>query len=254
VSKSIWFEDFVHLDTLETNSTTITMDEGFYYWRVWAFDEAGNSSYPSVDSFGMDISAPLAPVLVGPSAGDTLALSSQDSVSLIWMSSEDGWSGIESYEVCYMDSLAHVQAPDTVFTFLPYPVTYFAWKVRAYDCAGNPGPWSEEWSVGIVDVDEDEVSLPQSPEFALFSCWPNPSRGEVHLRYQAPEGSRVMLQVFDASGRLVRSLADGKGSGIEQRVVWNGADGMGIRASAGIYYAILKAGGRMESRKILLLE
>jgi hypothetical protein len=230
------------------------MDEGFYYWRVWAFDEAGNSSFPAVDSFGTDITPPLAPGLVGPSTGDTLVLSIQDSLTLIWSSAEDGCSGIESYEVCYMDSLASVKAPDTSFVFLPYPVTHFTWKVRAYDCAGNPGPWSEEWYVGIVDIDEGEASLPQSTEFVLHSCWPNPSRGEVHLRYQVPEGSHVTLQVFDASGRLVRSLADGKGSGIEGRAVWNGADGMGIRASAGIYYAILRAGERMQSRKILLLE
>ena len=67
-------------------------------------------------------------------------------------------------------------------------------------------------------------------------------------------GGYVQLRVFDASGRLVRTLVDGfRGAG-RQRAKWDGRDASGNAASSGIYFYLLEAVGFSESRKMVLLK
>src|SRR5262249_53686378 len=70
--------------------------------------------------------------------------------------------------------------------------------------------------------------LGDTGKLALFSSYPNPVRrdGSV-VSFELPARDGVRLQVFDASGRLVRTLlAAPAGPGLV-RVRWNGADDRG---------------------------
>jgi hypothetical protein len=68
---------------------------------------------------------------------------------------------------------------------------------------------------------------------------PNPFAGSTSIRFQVPEaagGSRVRLDVFDLSGRRVRTVAEGAYLPGAYTVTWDGSDASGRRAGAGVYF------------------
>ncbi|MBI5838038.1 MAG: VCBS repeat-containing protein [Candidatus Eisenbacteria bacterium] len=96
---------------------------------------------------------------------------------------------------------------------------------------------------------------------ALFQNRPNPCRGATTIRFQLPVRARgaagtgaVRLTVHDASGRLVRTLADGALAPGTYTRTWDGTESGGARAASGIYFCRLAAGGEVLTRKMLLVK
>ncbi|MBZ0269461.1 hypothetical protein K8I85_15000, partial [bacterium] len=61
----------------------------------------------------------------------------------------------------------------------------------------------------------------------------------------------VRVDVFDAGGRRVRTLADGPRSAGRQQVVWDGRSAGGVAVGTGVYFVRLQAAGRLETAKVL---
>jgi hypothetical protein len=80
----------------------------------------------------------------------------------------------------------------------------------------------------------------------------SPARGSATLRYALPHAGEASVTVFDAAGRILRTLGTGpRGTG-DQRLVWDGCDRSGRRVAPGIYYLKL-ATGRVSATRTLLL-
>ena len=62
------------------------------------------------------------------------------------------------------------------------------------------------------------------------------------------------LRVFDVSGRLVTTLLDEHRPAGEHVARWDGRDARGATAASGLYFARLEAGGRTETRKMVLMK
>ncbi|MBK9471879.1 MAG: T9SS type A sorting domain-containing protein [bacterium] len=62
----------------------------------------------------------------------------------------------------------------------------------------------------------------------------------------------VRIRVYDASGRLVRSLAEGTTFAGRHRLDWDGRDDAGRRAAAGLYLIRVESGSRAATRKVVL--
>ncbi len=63
----------------------------------------------------------------------------------------------------------------------------------------------------------------------------------------------VHLAVYSASGRKVRKLVSGHMRAGRNSIAWDGRDGAGQPVSSGVYLYRLEAGGRSETRKMLLI-
>ena len=87
-------------------------------------------------------------------------------------------------------------------------------------------------------------------EFA--APWPNPSSGETHFSYALAQEAEVRLEVLDVSGRRIATLDQGSRAAGTHPVRWNGVDESGRRARAGIYFARLTVGPRIETRRFAL--
>jgi hypothetical protein len=93
------------------------------------------------------------------------------------------------------------------------------------------------------------TSAPVTSARVAFTASPNPSRGEVTLRFQTAEPWRLVIA--DASGRRVRDLGAGAGAGAPVSLSWNGRDQGGRRVPAGIYWARLTlVGGSVTTRLV----
>ncbi len=119
------------------------------------------------------------------------------------------------------------------------------------DGTGRSGPLASEWVLALGDV--VGVSESASPGFALHAVVPNPFRARTALGFDMARREPVTLRIFDVGGGLVKTLVDGVLSPGAHRVEWDGTDEGGRRKGAGIYYAQLRGGGLVRSRRVALL-
>ncbi|MCK5407239.1 MAG: T9SS type A sorting domain-containing protein, partial [Candidatus Krumholzibacteria bacterium] len=74
------------------------------------------------------------------------------------------------------------------------------------------------------------------------------------INFVLPTTQHVRLSVYDATGRLVRTLVDDtKGFGTHS-VEWNGTDNLGNEVGSGVYFYRLETGKFQQSRKMVLLK
>jgi hypothetical protein len=125
----------------------------------------------------------------------------------------------------------------------------YHYKATSIDFSGNESdPTGPGSSTGTTrDVIPDR--------FALYQNVPNPFNPSTVIHYDvADAGGRITLQVFDVSGRLVKTLVDEAQSAGRKSVSWDGRNGLGSRAASGVYFYRLEAPGHVETRKMVLLE
>ncbi|MFQ5599590.1 MAG: FlgD immunoglobulin-like domain containing protein, partial [Candidatus Krumholzibacteriia bacterium] len=84
---------------------------------------------------------------------------------------------------------------------------------------------------------------------------PNPFNPSTTLRYGLERLAPVRLAIFDARGRLVRTLVDTPSAPAGfYSLTWDGQDDRGRRAASGTYHARLEVGGRVYGHRLTLLK
>ena len=91
------------------------------------------------------------------------------------------------------------------------------------------------------------------PKLYLDVNHPNPFTGMTQITYSVPPGSAGTFAIYDASGRLVRTLALEQLGG-EDSVLWDGSNDAGEAVEAGAYFYRLTVGNTSISRQMLLLK
>jgi len=105
--------------------------------------------------------------------------------------------------------------------------------------------------VGSADVADEPVA--RAPVTRLLPGRPNPFRGSAQISFHLAQPGEVKLSVYDASGRLVRTLAHGRYSAAPQTVTWDSRDETGHAVANGIYFAKLRAGASEQQQRLVLL-
>jgi hypothetical protein len=82
---------------------------------------------------------------------------------------------------------------------------------------------------------------------------PNPFAGTTSIELALGARSRVTARVFDASGRLVRTLVDGTLEPSRRELIWNGRDDAERSVASGIYFVDVRVDARTFHRKVVLL-
>jgi FG-GAP repeat/FlgD Ig-like domain len=82
--------------------------------------------------------------------------------------------------------------------------------------------------------------------------YPNPFNPRTKLEYRLMAPVHVRLDVYDLRGRLVQTLVDETQLAGPQAVMWEGQDDSGRAMASGVYFARLRAGEMVWSRKMLL--
>jgi hypothetical protein len=97
------------------------------------------------------------------------------------------------------------------------------------------------------------VSMP-APPTSLRQNYPNPFNPSTNIAFGLSGDADITLRIYDASGRLVRVLAEGRREAGAHIEVWDGMDESGRPASSGVYFYRLRVGRFGETKKMILLQ
>lgn len=185
-----------------------------------------------------------------------------------WRSTTDPQGGPLTYRV-RLHSIApqpcclfEFTTPETLFSYTGYlgPSRTYEWTVTAIDGQGNERVSRDAFRFTTNATTGVPVPAPPPgvPQVVLRQNRPNPVRSFTFVDFElggTPGWVPVTLRIYDASGRLVRTLLQDFVEPVPTQcsITWDGNDDRGRRASSGIYYYRLEVGGAMESRRLVLL-
>lgn len=97
------------------------------------------------------------------------------------------------------------------------------------------------------------AAVQRAPRLEIQSARPNPFGRETALSFTLPRAMAARLMITDVSGRRVRELWRGDLPAGSHTMRWNTLDDRGRRAASGIYFAALRAEGRLIRTRLVLL-
>ncbi len=244
-------------DTTGILLDTFNLSEGQYYWRVMAFDLAGNfGTYSSSWTFGIDTTAPDIQYVLNLPDDASAPYGPYEVTSKVY-----DLSGIKT---AYMftqtnggawDSTAMFSASDSLRDSIPeinpatdetLSVSYYLKVTDMLDHQSVSGTYSFQ-AIGPSGVaGKPESSLPTI--YALQNAYPNPSRGQTTFKYQLPKESRVSLTVYNVVGQAVKRFDLGAQPAGYHQINWNDKT-----LPNGVYIYQLKAGTFSSTKKLMIV-
>ena len=106
-----------------------------------------------------------------------------------------------------------------------------------------------------VSVAERTEEKPNS--FELYQSYPNPFNPETKIVFFIPPSAqqqRVVIKIFDLTGRLVRVLFDREVAPGRYELIWDGRDAHNNELASGTYVYRLEAGDRVIVKKMTLVQ
>lgn len=113
----------------------------------------------------------------------------------------------------------------------------------------SPSNWAFTWLGSMIDnpvSNEPEGGVPQV--FELHPNYPNPFSTSTTIAYDLPEAARVTVRVYNVLGQEVATLVDDERPAGQHEVQFEASD-----LATGTYIFHIRAGSRLQARKMLLV-
>ncbi|HZM17258.1 MAG TPA: right-handed parallel beta-helix repeat-containing protein [Candidatus Krumholzibacteria bacterium] len=158
----------------------------------------------------------------------------------------DSSSGFAPSAANFVTSVA---SPDTTVDLGP-PGTCDNYTVSAVDTDGYASGYAAKAQLSPPT----DSPLPVAWRFRLQPSVPNPFNPTTTIRFELEHVAPVRLEIFDLTGRLVRTLLQGTQGAGAHGILWDGRDGRGERVPSGVYLLRLQSEGRALSQKLAVLK
>ena len=99
------------------------------------------------------------------------------------------------------------------------------------------------------NVQEDNLSASLPFSFTLSS---NPAYGEVTIQYTLPTTTTVSIKIYDFTGRVVKTIQQGREKSGFHIKYWNGETENGDKVSSGIYFCRIVTDNFSATRKLII--
>jgi hypothetical protein len=90
------------------------------------------------------------------------------------------------------------------------------------------------------------------PTFDLFPPVPNPGRGVAEFRFYLSTSTEVVIEIYDVTGRPVKSDRLGTLDRGQNRYLFNGVNDAGSTVPSGVYFARVSVGGLVRTQKFVI--
>jgi len=91
-------------------------------------------------------------------------------------------------------------------------------------------------------------------DFEVYPAYPNPFNPVTTIGYYLPNEGSVNITIYDMMGREIKVLQSGIQTPGHGKVQWNASNDKGQPVSAGVYLYQINIGGKMYSKKMVLLK
>jgi hypothetical protein len=105
-------------------------------------------------------------------------------------------------------------------------------------------------AMGNTGAEEDGNPAGAAPR--LLSAGPNPSTGQVFIRYELASSASVVLEIFGPSGAEVRRFMQESQPSGSHEIRWDGRDGAGRAMPSGVYLTRIEMDGRVVKGRVVL--
>lgn len=114
---------------------------------------------------------------------------------------------------------------------------------------------------GAYDVGADEYyaasgvtepGLPVAEAAVLGNAYPNPFNPSTQIRVEVARAVSVRLDIYSLLGQRVATVWNGHLPPGRHRFEWDGRNDAGTAVSAGVHFAVMKTGHRLQCRKLIL--
>ena len=95
--------------------------------------------------------------------------------------------------------------------------------------------------------------LPDGLVSGLGDPFPTPFNAEVTIPFVLAEAGPVRLTLYNLMGQQIRVLADEWVAAGAHSMRWDGRTAVGTEAASGVYWAVLQAGGAVQTAKLALI-
>ena len=131
---------------------------------------------------------------------------------------------------------------------------YYSWVLTATSGEDYILEGTGELTVPSAERFTLELKAVVPATFTLHQNFPNPFNPITSLRYDLPEQAQVTLTIYDLMGREITQLVNTAQEAGYKSVQWNATDIYGKPVSAGVYLYQIRAGGFVQTRKMVLLK
>ncbi len=121
--------------------------------------------------------------------------------------------------------------------------------VHVEDFAGNKT--ENEYNITVTGVEEEEM-IPM--QYALEQNYPNPFNPTTTIKVAVPKKGKVTIKIYDAIGRLIKTLNKSVLNPGYHEFIWNGINNNGFKVSSGVYFYQMKANKFNVVKKMILLK
>ncbi len=231
-----------------------------YYWKVRAwYGGSTYSSYSTTESFVVNTgSAPTIQPIVG---GPNNVVVQTDSPTLSWvvptkapMNATYEIELAEKEDFSEVVTIENVKANHYMLKELESGKTYF-WRVRS---KGNEAEYSYYSGIGKFRISdnvtniEEESMIPE--EYSLEQNYPNPFNPNTTITVALPEAGNISLTIYNILGKEIVTIYSGNLKEGIHKFTWNGQNSNNRKVSTGAYIYQLKAGGKVFTKKLVLLK
>ena len=124
-----------------------------------------------------------------------------------------------------------------------------------YLSGGSLGLFGGFWrgGEGVSGIDEEVVADQMPGVLKMGVGRPNPFRESTRIDLELPVSEPVRIEIFDLTGRLVRTLHDDPLPAGRHDLVWDGRADGGERLPCGVYLVRARAGNETIRRQLVLL-
>jgi len=211
----------------------IILADGSYWWRVTAVDKAGTSGIPSaVATFAKRWDGTVTGGVLSDTPGGAPA-------SLILVTPYLSWNPVPGAAYYQVQIAAASQFGSPVYdsglvtqtgiapgAAAVFPDNAYSWRVRAFDAAGNPGPWTTESTYTKAWIAPTQTAPADGATVSSFDLRWNPVPGASSYEVQATRqefnytASQLVVNSTTQSSGLEPDLSETQSHGIAPGQYW----------------------------------
>ena len=231
--------------TTEMKEQSTYINNGWNFNDLWSMDSNTNEGYPYLQSNPINSFFP---------PRNLTYVRSANSITLSW-DAPINRGVLEKYFI-YKDGVmidfTLVGSQTFIDNNLINDIEYTYYVTAVYTDPNGESVPSNSVTVMITVSDIDETILPIQTE--LVGNYPNPFNPETALYFKLANNSRVVIDVFNIRGQIVKLLVDEYLTIGEHNVLWNGIDDMGRSVTSGVYYYRMTTDDIVQTKRMVLLK